>query len=120
MSLDEYCELAAQGTYWQGALTERCYVAPTQAFVLPDGCVHWCGAHAIRRPEPLGDVRRDGLRRCIRASLGRLAGCPNEFCSSCAGATCVINQGTERALKDQIAQWLAECGPVAGGTQPPA
>jgi len=60
MSLDEYCEQAARGNYWQGALTERCYVAPTQAFVLPDGSQHWCGAHAIRRPGPLGNPCEPG------------------------------------------------------------
>jgi MoaA/NifB/PqqE/SkfB family radical SAM enzyme len=111
MSLDEYCEMAARGVYWQGALTDRCYVAPTQAFVLPDGSLHWCGAHAIRRPRALGDARQSGLRDTIRANLARLSGCPNEFCSSCAGATCVINQGTERALKDQVAKWLRDYEP---------
>ena len=112
MSLDEYCEMAARGVYWQGALMERCYVAPTQAFVLPDGSLHWCGAHAIRRPRPLANVQQSGLRQTIRANLSHLAECPNEFCTSCAGATCVINQGTERALKEQIATWLKECEPA--------
>ena len=70
MSLDEYCELAATGVYWQGALMDRCYVAPTQAFVLPDGSLHWCGAHAIRRPRPLANVLQNGLRETIRANLG--------------------------------------------------
>ncbi len=111
MSLDEYCEQAARGNYWQGALTERCYVAPTQAFVLPDGSQHWCGAHAIRRPRPLGNVQQSGLRESIRANLGRLAECPNQFCTGCAGATCVINQGTRRDLTSQVAEWLKECAP---------
>jgi len=111
MSLDEYCEQAALGNYWQGALTERCHVAPTQAFVLPDGSQHWCGAHAIRRPRPLGNVQEGGLRRNIRANLGRLSEeYPNEFCTSCAGATCVINQGTRRDLTNQVSEWLKELG----------
>jgi MoaA/NifB/PqqE/SkfB family radical SAM enzyme len=118
MSLDEYCRQAARGSYWQGALMERCYVAPTQAFVLPDGSQHWCGAHAIRRPRPLGNVQGASLRDNIRASIGRLAECPNQFCSSCAGATCVINQGTERTLRSQVAEWLKEHGRSMGGEQP--
>jgi len=109
MSLEEYCEQAAKGQYWQGALMERCYVGPTQAFVLPDGSQHWCGAHAIRRPEPLGNVLGSTLRENIRANLGRLAEYPNAFCGSCAGATCVINQGTERSHRAQVAEWLQEC-----------
>jgi len=108
MALDEYCQRAARGEYWQGALTNRCYVAPTQAFVLPDGSQHWCGAHAIRRPPPLGTVQGTTLRDNIRGNIGRLAECPNDDCSSCAGATCVINQAAERNLKKQVAEWLRE------------
>ncbi len=108
MSLDEYCERAALGNYWQGALTERCYVGPTQAFVLPDGSQHWCGAHAIRRPPPLGNVQHSTLRDNIRSNIGRLAEYPNAFCTGCAGATCVINQGTLRSLRKQVAEWLHE------------
>ena len=112
MSLDEYCEQAAQGNYWQGSLTERCYVAPTQAFVLPDGSQHWCGAHAIRRPQPLGNVPGSTLRENIRANIGRLlAEYPNAFCTSCAGATCVINQAAEGNLRKQVAEWLQEYDP---------
>jgi len=106
ISLDEYCERAAQGDYWQSALGRRCYVAPSQAFVLPDGSQHWCGAHAIRRPPPLGSVLDAGLRENIRGNLGRLAELPIECCSGCAGATCVINQTMEGRLRAQIAEWL--------------
>ncbi|MHC4982468.1 MAG: radical SAM protein [Planctomycetota bacterium] len=108
MSLDEYCEQAAQGNYWQGALTDRCYVGPTQAFVLPDGSQHWCGAHAIRRPPPLGNVQGSTLRGNIRANIGRWAEYPNDYCTGCAGATCVINQAALRNLKKQVAEWLGE------------
>jgi MoaA/NifB/PqqE/SkfB family radical SAM enzyme len=108
VSLDEYCEGAARGEYWQGALTDRCYVAPTQAFVLPDGSQHWCGAHAIRRPRPLGNVLDGGLRESIRRNIRRLADHPNESCTGCAGATCVINQAAERNLRNQIRDWIAE------------
>ena len=100
--LDSYCEQAAKGIYWASALTKRCYVAPTQAFVLPDGSQHWCGAHAIRRPKPLGNVREDGIRANIRRNIARLKELPNEFCFNCAGATCAINQSVERILRDQI------------------
>lgn len=106
MGLDEYCEQAAEGIYWQGALTERCYVAPTQAFVLSDGSQHWCGAHAIKRPPPLGNVREATVRENIRRNIKRLAELPNAACTNCAGATCVINQAVERILSDRIGEWL--------------
>ena len=108
MTLDEYCERAAQGDYWRGALADRCYVAPTQAFVLPDGSQHWCGAHAIRRPPALGNVQCSTLRHNIRANMGQWPDYPNAFCTGCAGATCVINQGTLCSLRDQVRKWLHE------------
>ena len=103
--LDEYCEQAAKGNYWQGALMDRCYVAPTQAFVLPDGSQHWCGAHAIRRPTPLGNVLGSTLRDNIRANMPQWGKHPNESCTGCAGATCVINQAARRNLRKQIGEW---------------
>lgn len=108
MTLDEYCEQAARGIYWQGALTERCYVAPSQAFILPDGSQHWCGAHAIRRPPPLGNVREASVRENVRRNLKHLSELPTAACVNCAGATCVINQAIERNLSSQVAEWLKE------------
>jgi MoaA/NifB/PqqE/SkfB family radical SAM enzyme len=112
MSLDEYCDQAACGVYWQGALTERCYVAPSQAYVLPDGSQHWCGAHAIRRPSPLGNVGEATLRDNIRRNLDRLGDLPGPVCSNCAGATCVINQAIERSLRNEVTALLKEAPPV--------
>jgi len=106
--LEEYCQQAAKGVYWATALTKRCYVAPTQAFVLPDGSQHWCGAHAIRRPTPLGDVRDGGVRNNIRQNISRLRQLPNEFCLNCAGATCAINQSVEGILREQVKTIAAE------------
>ncbi|HIE53328.1 MAG TPA: radical SAM protein [Armatimonadetes bacterium] len=117
LTLDEYCQQAARGVYWQGALTERCYVAPSQAFVLPDGSQHWCGAHAIQRPPPLGNVQEAPVRENIRRNLPRLAELPSACCTSCAGATCVINQMIERSLSNQVAEWLEEAEPARGSGQ---
>ncbi len=100
--LDEYCEQAGKGIYWATALTKRCYVAPSQAFILPDGSQHWCGAHAIRRPSPIGNVRERKVRENIRRNIAKLRELPNEFCLNCAGATCAINQSIDRILREQI------------------
>jgi MoaA/NifB/PqqE/SkfB family radical SAM enzyme len=117
MNLDEYCERAGRGIYWQGALTQQCYVGPSQAFVLPDGSQHWCGGHAIRRPPPLGNVLDDkplegALRRNIIRSLPKLADLPSDVCLGCAGATCVINQAIERSLRKQVGEWLTSARPA--------
>lgn len=122
MPLDAYCARAADGVYWQGALTEHCHVVPSQAYVLPDGSQYWCGAHAIRRPPPLGNVRettlrdtalRDTpLRDTIRRNLHRLEELPDAHCLNCAGATCVIN----RIIAKQLAERVAECLRETRGT----
>lgn len=108
VSLEEYCRRAAEGSYWQGALTSRCYVAPAQAFVLPDGSQHWCGAHAIRRPAPLGNVLQGTLRENIRARADRIRELPVDPCASCAGATCAMNQAIERSLTEAASALLAD------------
>lgn len=114
MTIDEYCDQASRGIYWEGALTEHCHIVPSQAFILPDGSQHWCGAHAVRRPTPLGNVRDATIRENIRRNLKRLAELPNEFCPNCAGATCVINQMIENNLNNQIAEWVKEAAPSTG------
>ncbi|MHC4181552.1 MAG: SPASM domain-containing protein, partial [Planctomycetota bacterium] len=119
MDLDEYCQQAARGEYWQGALTKRCTVAGTQAFILPDGSQHWCGGHAVRRPPPLGNVTEAKVRDNIRSNISRLAEYPNEFCAGCAGATCMINQAAQHASGDQVSQWLQQ-RESSGGAQRPA
>jgi MoaA/NifB/PqqE/SkfB family radical SAM enzyme len=106
MTLEEYCAQAAAGVYWQGALLDRCLLAPSQAFVLPDGSQHWCGAHAIRRPSPIGNVREAGLRENIRRNLDRLVWLPVDVCTSCAGATCVINQSMYANLRGYVRELL--------------
>ncbi len=108
MTFEEYCQRAARGEYWQGALSRGCYVCPSQAYVLPDGAQHWCGAHAIRWPEPLGNAVTGSLRRNIRANLARQRELPGPSCGSCAGATCVINQRMEQGLREQVRAWLRE------------
>ncbi|MGQ9462962.1 MAG: radical SAM protein [Candidatus Fervidibacter sp.] len=108
--LDKYCEHASKGIYWATALTKRCYVAPTQSFILPDGSQHWCGAHAVRRPPALGDVRQGGVRANIRRNIAKLKELPNEFCVNCAGATCAINQSVERLLSEQVKARLKGIG----------
>jgi len=106
ISLDEYCAKAAAGVYWQDALSSRCFLAPTQGYVLPDGAQHWCGAHAIRRPEPIGNIRGGSFRENIRRSLDKLESLPAPICTNCAGATCVINRTVEGELRKQVGEWL--------------
>ncbi|MFQ6097969.1 MAG: radical SAM protein [Armatimonadota bacterium] len=104
--VEEWARHAAEGLPAALSLTQRCYVAPTQGFVLPDGAQYWCGGHTVSRPEPLGSVLTHSLRENIRRSLHEMASLPADQCSTCAGATQAINQIVEAQLKGKIAEWL--------------
>jgi hypothetical protein len=81
-------------------------VAPTQAFVLPDGSQYWCGGHSVSRPGPVGNVLEHDVRDNLRQALGEIAAMPGQACRGCAGATMAINQGVEARLRGVIAEWL--------------
>jgi len=107
-TLRDYAEAAARGNQSTLGLGQRCLVGPTQAFFLPDGSQHWCGGHAVTRPEPMGR-RGDGtVAANIERALPRLAALPNDYCRGCPVATLFINQGAETALRDQVGKWIEE------------
>lgn len=113
-TLEDYADTAAQGLYWALALRERCYIAPAQAFLLPDGQQHWCGAHAIQCPPPIGSVHQAGLCQNIREHIGDMAKFPNQWCLNCAGATVFMNQAIEGALTNTIREWMEEASCSSG------
>jgi MoaA/NifB/PqqE/SkfB family radical SAM enzyme len=104
--LEEWAVRAAEGRPCDLALGERCYVAPTQAFVLPDGSQYWCGGHTVARPEAVGNVLEHDVRENIRGGVAEMAAMPGAACRSCAGATMAINQGVEAQLRATIKKWL--------------
>ncbi|MGQ9730422.1 MAG: radical SAM protein [Candidatus Zipacnadales bacterium] len=105
-TLHDYCKAAAQGAQSTLGLGKRCLVAPTQAFFLPDGSQHWCGGHGVSRPQPLGDRETGSIQENIAHALPQLSQYPNEFCTGCPVACLFINQGTEKALRNQVEEWL--------------
>ncbi len=116
-SLDEYVAGLASGAHSALALCERCYVAPSQSYVLPDGAQYWCGAHTVSRPKPIGNINDSDVMSNIKENTADLAQYPNEFCRSCAAATVYINQDIEKALRQKISEWVgeAEAGSEGGG-----
>ncbi len=113
--LREWAEVAAQGRPAELALTRRCYVAPTQSFLLPDGSQYWCGGHATSRPEPLGNVRQRSVTENIRRGIGQMACLPGPYCHTCAGATQAINRSVENALHQTVREWLSPAEAESGG-----
>ena len=116
-----WCERAGAGLPGALALSPRCYVAPTQAFVLPDGSQYWCGGHATSRPPRVGDVRECSVAENIRRGLAQVRALPIEQCRTCPGATLAINQTVEQRLRQAIREWLdpGEADPDAGIPTPP-
>lgn len=91
-TLRDYAEAAAEGRPSTLGLGQRCLVAPTQAFFLPDGTRHLCGGHAVTRPDFAGP-----------------APIPDpSACRACPVATLFLNQGAEAALQEQARQWIVE------------
>jgi len=111
--LTDWAVRAADGRPAALSLRERCYVAPTQAFVLPDGSQYWCGGHTVSRPEVVGTTLSRSIAENIRCSVRQMAEVPSASCQSCAGATQAINQIVEGRLRDTIRGWL---NPSEGAT----
>ncbi len=111
-SLEDYAAACEAGDYARLALGPRCHIAPTQAFVLPDGNQYWCGAHYISRPAPVGNVLEASLMENIRRSLAQVAGFPGPYCRNCPTATLFLNQGIEGTLAGKVEAWLAAAAPA--------
>lgn len=105
-TLAEWAARAGQGTPGALALSPRCYVAPTQGFVLPDGAQYWCGGHTVSRPVAVGSVLEGSVADNIRRGLAQVAALPADHCRNCAGATLAINQAVESKLREAIRGWL--------------
>lgn len=110
--LHDWAERAGAGLPGDLALTSRCYVAATQAFVLPDGAQYWCGGHAVSRPEPVGNALEASVPANIRDSLAQTQGLPGPHCANCPGATQAINQTVEARLRETIRAWLSRKQPA--------
>ena len=106
--LDAYVEASAEGRYGKLALSQHCYVAPTQAAFTPDGFQHRCGSHAVRRILPAGNIAKTGVFENVRAGIPGLDSLPREeHCYGCALATLYINQAVESKLKEKLEATLS-------------
>ena len=117
-TLDDYVKCAAEGIYSRTALLDRCYVAPTQAFFLPDGSQYWCGAHTMSRPPAIGNINESGMRANIRRRSHEMGIYPNTYCWNCPAATLYINHGVDRKFRELVDTWIEEAdGRKQGGKE---
>jgi len=117
-SLADYAQASEDGEYGRLALGRRCYIVPSQAFVLPDGSQYWCGAHSVARPEPVGNVLRSGLVTNIAHSISSVDRLPGPHCRNCATATLYLNQAIEAALLARISTWIEEASQCPSNASP--
>ena len=105
---------AAHGRYGELALSDYCYVAPTQSSFTPDGQQFRCGSHAVRRILPIGTVDGD-FHDNIRRGVDDLEQLPNpESCYGCAMATLYINQTVQARLRKKLEEMLAPHAETSG------
>jgi sulfatase maturation enzyme AslB (radical SAM superfamily) len=106
--LEAYVHAAAAGRYGELALARHCYVAPTQAAFTPDGEQFYCGSHAVRRIQPIGNGHERSVGASIAAGLAALRQLPQpEACYGCALATLYTNQAVEAKLRETVSAMLA-------------
>lgn len=117
-SLAEYARACEAGEYGRLALSGRCRIVPSQAFILPDGSQYWCGAHSVARPTPVGNVLESGLVANIAHSIGDLNHLPGSHCRNCATATLYLNQAIEQALSARISAWIEEANRCRSNVSP--
>jgi len=109
--LDAYVKASTEGHYAKLALTQYCYVTPTQASFTPDGYQYRCGSHAIRRILRIGNMRERGVFDSIREGISGLDELPHEEdCYGCALATLWINQSVESKLEEKLESMLSDKG----------
>lgn len=107
--LDAYVVTSAEGVYSKLALLERCYVAPTQAAIAPDGTQYLCGSHAIHQHCSIGNISEKSVFDNIRAGLSELSKLPQEeYCGNCALATLYVNQGIKSKLRERVKELVKE------------
>ncbi|MGQ9524282.1 MAG: radical SAM/SPASM domain-containing protein [Armatimonadota bacterium] len=114
-TLADYARACEDGQYGRLALGRKCYIVPSQAFVLPDGNQYWCGAHTVARPDPVGNVLRSGLVANIARKIKEIGRLPGPHCRNCATATLYLNQAIEAALLGRIAMWIKEADQCPSG-----
>ena len=108
--IEEIIDDFSQGQYSSHALVKKCYSAPTQAYILPNGDVFPCGSVSDNTDsQPLGNINEKSLKEIIHDNIDDLMSNFGNNCSSCKrcyGSTLAINQHIETGLREKIKNTL--------------
>lgn len=83
----------------------KCYIAPTQIYVMPNGDCYACGCHADIKIAPiLGNIYNDSVREIQKRNLSFLNNeLPHkDYCVKCSRSTQNINSMIEKKLKAHV------------------
>lgn len=84
----------------------KCYTAPTQIYVLPNGDAYPCTQHAENQTHPLGNILTDSFETIIKNNLHYLNCLPNEMCQKCPLSAVKLNVKIEEGLKAYIQEHI--------------
>ncbi|MBS3094340.1 radical SAM protein [Candidatus Pacearchaeota archaeon] len=108
-TVEDILEEFSDGEYSAGRVSEKCYAAPTQAYVAADGNVYPCGPMCnTGKAPPMGNVLREPLDKILKRSLAYSEselGAKNPNCDKCGGSVIQINYQVEeqiRKIADEI------------------
>jgi len=110
-TIENILEEFSEGEYSAGRVSEKCYAAPTQAYIAADGNVYPCGPMCdTGKAPPMGNILAEPLRGIIQKNLSYLEsqiGEKNPNCDKCCGSAMQINYQVEKRIKE-IAEEIIE------------
>ena len=98
-NIKEVIKNFVRGDYANTSLSEECYTAPTQAYVLANGDVYQCGSLSDSESKPIGNIlETNSVKEIVKSDFNNPLGKKNPHCVSCYGCTLNINQQVEKIL----------------------
>lgn len=96
------------GEFNRHAKRLKCYCAPTQMYILPNGDVYPCGNHAESSDTfILGNIKQDDYETIFKRNIEYLNNLPNDKCSKCPISTIKMNVRIEEKLTGYIESSIA-------------
>ncbi len=94
----------------------KCYTAPTQLYILPNGDAYPCTHHAENQTHSIGNIFSDSFAKLIQKNLSYLNCLPNEFCEKCPLNAVKLNVKMQERLLRYIDEIL-NCSGILESTE---
>lgn len=92
----------------QDKFPSKCYAAPTQVMIMPNGDCYPCSCHADNpKAKPLGNINLDSIQDIMQKNKDYLYNLPSkELCAKCPRSALNINNIVESKLRAHIRRWM--------------